>query len=176
MRRRNKFNFTRASRGGDPGLKHGFRSGLEDTNSQHLKAHGVAVLYEQRVIPYVAPATLHTYRPDFELPNGIIIETKGKFELDDRKKHLLVKSQHPQLDLRFVFSNPNARIYKGSPTSYADWCDRHGFLYAKKLIPIEWVKERGPGGVKLTPEADLPAHTNNAAKNKPAIKKGKTTK
>jgi hypothetical protein len=143
---------------GDPGLRHGFKSGLEDLNAKHLKSLGVTVKYESLVIPYVAPATLHTYRPDFPLPNGIIVETKGKFELQDRKKHLLVKSQHPKLDIRFVFSNPNARIYKGSPTTYAHWCERHGFKYAKKLIPAEWLKERGPGKVQLTPEAQLPKH------------------
>lgn len=143
----------------EPGIKHGFRSGLEGQNATHLKKLGVEVQYETLVIPYVSPAELHTYRPDFPLPNGILIETKGEFELADRKKHLLVKSQHPKLDIRFVFSNPNARIYKGSPTTYAHWCERHGFIYAKKLIPVEWLSERGPGRVHVTPEAKLPPYT-----------------
>lgn len=142
-----------------PGIRRGFRSGLEGQNSSHLRKLGVPVKYEERVIPYVAPAERHTYRPDFELPNGILIETKGKFELHDRKKHLLVKSQHPKLDLRFVFSNPNARIYKGSPTTYAYWCEKHGFKYAKKLIPEQWLDEKGPGRVRITPEAQLPPYT-----------------
>lgn len=156
--------FNRSPRG-DPGLRHGFKSGLEDANAAWLKANGVAVKYEGLVIPYVAPATLHTYRPDFPLPNGIIVETKGKFELADRKKHLLVKSQHPKLDLRFVFSNPNARIYKGSPTTYAHWCERHGFQYAKKLIPAEWLKERIKP-VALTPESRLPRPTVTGTKKR----------
>lgn len=149
-----------------PRRRNGFKSGLEDLNADFLKSQGVAVKYETLVIPYVSPATLHTYRPDFPLPNGILVETKGLFELEDRKKHILVKSQHPKLDVRFVFSNPNARIYKGSPTRYADWCDRHGFKYAKKLIPKEWLREKGPGRVILTPDAKLPNFPTKDTKRK----------
>ena len=25
--------------------------------------------------------------------------------------------------------------------AYADWCERHGFLYANKYIPDEWLEE-----------------------------------
>jgi len=84
---------------------------------------------------------VRTYTPDFELPNGIIIESKGRFVAADRKKHLLVQRQFPELDIRFVFSNSKGKISKGSKTSYADWCDKHGYIYADKLIPEEWIKE-----------------------------------
>ena len=60
---------------------------------------------------------IRTYTPDFELPNGIIIESKGRFVAADRKKHLLVQKQHPELDIRFVFSNSKAKISKGSKTT-----------------------------------------------------------
>ena len=75
------------------------------------------------------------------LPNGIIVETKGRFTPADRQKHLLVQKQFPELDIRFVFSNPNQKINKGSKTSYAMWCEKNGFLYAKGLIPKEWLME-----------------------------------
>ena len=39
-----------------------------------------------------------------------------------------------------VFSNMNARLYKNSPTTYAAYCDKHGFTYANKTIPEEWLK------------------------------------
>ena len=32
-----------------------------------------------------------TYTPDFVLPNGVIIETKGRFVAADRRKHLEIK-------------------------------------------------------------------------------------
>ena len=123
------------------GMKHGYRSGLEDRVSQQLKKLSVSVKYEELKIKYEVH-DFRTYTPDFELPNGIIIETKGRFVLDDRKKHLLIKKQHPDLDIRFVFSNSNAKINKGSKTTYGMWCDKNGFLYADKLIPEEWIKWR----------------------------------
>ena len=68
-------------------LKHGYRSGLEESLDTTLKQKGIDGQYEQHKIEYVKPATQHTYTPDFKLPNGIYIETKGRFVLADRKKH-----------------------------------------------------------------------------------------
>jgi len=126
-------------RNSNAALKHGYRSGLEDRISKQLKALSVPVKYEEFKIKY-AINEVRTYTPDFELPNGIIIESKGRFVVADRKKHLLIKKQHPDLDIRFVFSNSRAKINKGSKTTYGMWCDKHGFLYADKLIPEEWIK------------------------------------
>ena len=91
---------------------------------------------------YKIPESVHKYTPDFILSNGIIIEAKGLFEPDDRKKHLLIKAQYPHLDIRFIFSNPRNKLYKGSKTTYADWCVKYGFKYASKTIPLSWFKER----------------------------------
>ena len=119
-------------------LKAGFRSGLEQDNAKHLKRNGVAFEYEKKKIPYVPKPK--TYTPDFVLGNGVIIETKGRFTASDRAKHLLIKQQHPDLDIRFVFTNARQRISKRSKTTYADWCDKHGFMYAECLVPKEWCK------------------------------------
>lgn len=118
----------------------GYRSGLEVKVAKQLEEVGVKAEYETTKIKYHVEED-HTYTPDFVLPNGIIVETKGRFVLEDRKKHLLVKSQHPHLDIRFVFTNSKTKIRKGSPTSYADWCSKNGFIYADKLIPKEWLNE-----------------------------------
>ena len=119
----------------------GYRSGLEDKISDQLKEAGVTFEYETFKIKYTVPETLHTYTPDFILPNGIIVESKGRFVVADRKKHLYVQKQHPDLDIRFVFSNSKAKISKGSKTTYANWCNKNGFLFADKLIPEEWINE-----------------------------------
>ena len=121
--------------------KHGFRSGLEEDLDISLKSHGVDGEYEQHKISYTKPATNHTYTPDFKLPNGIFIETKGRFVLADRQKHILIKSQHPELDIRFVFQNANNKIRKGSKTTYADWCVKNNFIYSNKEIPESWLNE-----------------------------------
>jgi hypothetical protein len=116
----------------------GYRSGLEEDLDATLKKVGVDGQYEQHKIKYVKPETQHTYTPDFKLPNGIFIETKGRFVMEDRKKHILIKNQHPNLDIRFVFQNSRNKLRKGSKTTYADWCVKYGFLYADKDIPAEW--------------------------------------
>ena len=122
-------------------MKHGFRSGLEDTFAAQLQAAGVAYEYESFKIHFLEPAKKRTYTPDFKLPNGIIIETKGRFLTADRQKHLLVKAQHPELDIRFVFSSSKAKIAKRSATTYGNWCEKHGFTYADKVAPEAWLKE-----------------------------------
>jgi len=72
----------------------------------------------------------------------IFIETKGLFTSADRQKMRLVKEQHPEKDIRFVFSNSRSRISKKSSTTYAMWCDKYGFKHADKHIPLEWLNEQ----------------------------------
>ncbi len=124
------------------GLQEGYRSGLEDKVAQQLKALGIPVNYETEIIEYTKPARVHKYHPDFRLPNSIYIETKGRFVTADRQKHLFIKAQCPNKEIRFVFSNSRGRISKKSSTTYADWCTKNGFKYADKLIPKEWIDER----------------------------------
>lgn len=126
------------------GLRLGFRSGLEKTNAILLEKFGQKVRFEDIKIPYVVPETNRTYTPDFVLENGIIIETKGKLEPKDRAKHLFIKLLHPELDIRFVFQRPYDKIRKGSPTTYAAWCEKHDFKWTTKVIPEAWIKEKGP--------------------------------
>jgi len=124
------------------GVIQGYRSGLEKINQDRLEALGIEYLYEHYKIPFLEPAKQRHYTPDFFLPNGIIIETKGRFLSKDRIKHLLVKEQHPNLEIRFVFSRAASPIYKRSKTTNAAWCQKYGFRWAEKLIPTMWVLER----------------------------------
>jgi len=122
------------------GLKYGFRSGLEKRVSDALTYQGIPFTYEEEKIKYLKPSRVSTYTPDFKIGN-IFIETKGRFLCADRQKHLLIKDQHPELDIRFVFSNPNQKISKNSRTTYAMWCEKHGFQYSKEVIPHSWLRE-----------------------------------
>ena len=120
-------------------IKHGWRSGLEERVAKELNEAGVGYEYESVKVKYDVHET-RTYTPDFILKKGyIIVETKGRFTTADRKKHLLIKRQHPKLDIRVVFKNSRAKQYKGAKSTYADWCDKHGFMYADKSIPEEWL-------------------------------------
>jgi hypothetical protein len=122
-------------------LKYGVRSGLEADNCKHLEDKGIPYEYEKHKIKW-EDHQWRSYTPDFVLDsNGIIVETKGRFVAADRRKHLKVKEQYPKLDIRFVFTNSKTKINKGSKTSYGDWCKRHGFQYADKVIPDSWLLE-----------------------------------
>lgn len=132
---------TTARRTSDRGVVEGYRSGLEERVAEQLAKRGIKVTYEQHTLRYVKPSKPSRYTPDFILPNGIIIETKGRFVTADRQKHLHVKADHPGLDVRFVFSNPNAKIGKTSRTTYAMWCEKNGFQYATKWVPEQWLEE-----------------------------------
>jgi hypothetical protein len=122
-------------------LKAGYRSGLEEDTAKFLKKNKVSYQYELLKIKWT-DLRIRTYTPDFVLPNGIIIETKGRFIASDRSKHLTIRKQYGDTyDIRFIFSNSKARLYKGSKTTYGMWCEKYGFLYANKEIPKEWLKE-----------------------------------
>ena len=120
--------------------EHGYRSGLENEISKDLKERGVAFEYETLKIKWTLLEN-KSYTPDFILSNGIIIESKGRFKVADRKKHLKIKEQHPDKDIRFVFTNSRGKISKVSKTTYGMWCDKNGFKYSDKLIPQSWMEE-----------------------------------
>lgn len=128
------------------------RSKFEDTVSKHIKSLCNGEQYESYTISYEKPVTNHTYTPDFVLPNGIIVEVKGILQLEDRQKHLLIKEQHPNLDIRFLFQNAKNKIRKGSKTTYAMWAEQHGFKWAQKTIPEDWLKESKKSTSGLIPK------------------------
>ena len=122
--------------------KYGYRSGLELKTAKYLDNLRIKYKYEKVKIEW-EDLTYRTYTPDFVLYNGIIIETKGMFTAADRKKHLAIKKQHPELDIRFIFENSNRRLRKGAKTRYYQWCNRYDFDYYDRIIPEEWLKEKG---------------------------------
>tara|TARA_R100000541_G_scaffold9848_2_gene17666 strand:+ start:801 stop:1253 length:453 start_codon:yes stop_codon:yes gene_type:complete len=123
-------------------IKNGYRSGLEHKLSIFLDKLNYLYEYESMKIEW-EDLTYRTYTPDFILKNGIIIETKGRFLTADRKKHLCIKKQHPKLDIRFVFTNSKNKLSKGAKSNYAQWCIKYGFRYYDRIIPEDWLKEKG---------------------------------
>lgn len=130
------------------GIAEGYRSGLEEVVAEQLQEAGIKAQYEPFKISYEVPASVHRYTPDYVLPNGIIIETKGRFVSADRKKHKLIKDQYPDLDVRFVFSNSRGKISKASKTTYGMWCEKYGFKYADRFVPEDWLHEKIPAKSK----------------------------
>ena len=138
------------------GVKRRYRSGLEEAIAHQIESANLPVIYEETTLDYIWPARPSRYTPDFHPRHPL--EVKGLLT-SKRHKMLLVKQQHPDLDIRFVFSNSNAPIYKGSPTSYAQWCDKHGFPWANRRIPDEWLcTPKQEGETDVEKRSEKPAH------------------
>lgn len=118
-----------------------FRSGLERRIANLLRECKITFGYEPKKLWFRYRKPVSKYKPDFVLGNGIVVEAKGFFKPADRAKHLLLQKQHPDIDIRFVFSNSKNRLSPKSYTTYAMWCEKYGFMYADRLIPISWMKE-----------------------------------
>ena len=114
-----------------------FRSGLEEKVADLLVDLGVKYEYESTKVSYVIS---HHYTPDFVLPNGVWLETKGYWDSKDRKKIKSVIQQNPDIDLRLVFQAPYNTISKKSKTTYASWCEKHDIEWCSfSNIPITWL-------------------------------------
>ena len=119
-----------------------YRSMFEAGIADQLDEAGIAFEYEKETIVYVQPAQTRKYNPDFFLPNGIIIEAKGKWTIEDRKKMINVFEQNPELDIRMLFQHDN-KLNKRAKQRYSDWCDRRDIVYAVGKIPAGWLREAG---------------------------------
>tara|TARA_B110000261_G_C12865879_1_gene270344 strand:- start:89 stop:514 length:426 start_codon:yes stop_codon:yes gene_type:complete len=126
-------------------IKNGWRSGLEESLAADLRSKGITYKFEPTTLKYNVPERVARYTPDFWVTTRtgkvIVIESKGQFFTKTRQLMLLVKAQHPDLDIRMVFSRSKQTISKTSSTSYAMWCQKHGFPFADKLVPQEWLDE-----------------------------------
>lgn len=101
------------------------------------------ISYETLKLKWIPPIKVRTYTPDFILPNGIIVEAKGRFTASDRAKMLCVIEQNPSLDIRMLFMNSNVKLSKVSKTSYAMWCDKNNIKWADgDKVPTAWLKEK----------------------------------
>lgn len=106
-----------------------FRSKFESNFNKSILTNNVQ--YEKHVLPYLVPASNHKYTPDFKITGtNIFLELKGKFDLLDRKKMLLVRDQYPQYRIIMVFMQPKQTLSKASKTTYAKWCEKNN---------IEWM-------------------------------------
>ena len=90
------------------------------------------------------PESKHKYRPDFELPNGILVEAKGRLTFFDRAKMLLVIKANPDKDIRLLFMRDN-KLTKKSKQRYTDWARANGIkCHVSDLgsIPEAWIAEK----------------------------------
>ena len=104
------------------------RSKLEIKLSEILNQTKVPWKYEITTIPYTVPESNHKYTVDFTI-GELLIEGKGYLsDHQERHKYVLLKQQYPDLDLRFVFDNPN-KLCGGTKYTHAKWADKYGFKW-----------------------------------------------
>lgn len=125
-----------------------YRNKFEEKIGSTLTNLGVDFGYETEKLDYT---TWARYIPDFILVTKggrkIYIETKGNgrsFDGPSRRKLVAVKNQHPEKDIRIVFYSdgkigPTRK--DGTRMTQSEWATRHGFKYAIKEIPGEWLAE-----------------------------------
>lgn len=120
------------------------RSKLELKFEDILKENKIEYGYEVTKIPYIVPESKHVYNVDFTTTNGIQWEVKGWLsDHTERQKYILVKQQHPEIDLRFVFDNIN-KLCGGTKYTHKTWCEKQGFKYCsvRDTDTIQqWIKE-----------------------------------
>lgn len=119
------------------------RSRLEEYVAAQLKRQKIKVEYEPFKLDYVIPSSKHKYTTDFLIVGtNKLIEVKGKLDAETRKKMLLIKEQHPEWQICFIFGRASNKLSKNSKTTYAMWADKNNFLWIDKTqaIPKGWLK------------------------------------
>lgn|SRR3990167_2380203 len=125
-------------------LLSGKRSKLEERVQIALASTGHKIEYEPDRLPFVQPSVDRVYIPDFKLGHNNYIEVKGRLTLEDRKKLIWVKEQHPEITLRIIFGNGKNKLSKKSKTTYFDWAEKNGFEAIEEgmIIPKKWFKNK----------------------------------
>lgn len=119
-----------------------YKSGLEAKFQEQTKALGYDLPYEIDRIKYTIPASKHTYTPDFTIKENVYVETKGLWTGTDRKKAMLIKEQHPQIHILYVFYR-DQKLSKKSLTTYLAWANKNGLeacTFADKPTWIDYIK------------------------------------
>ena len=71
-------------------------------------------------------AIKHGYRSGFE------------HKVADQLKESKTKFEYETTVIEYI--KPKGKIRKGSKTTYADFCEKHGIVWAEKEIPTDWLK------------------------------------
>ena len=138
-----------------PGMKPNmrlFKSRLEYNIAMSLWRRGIEFEYERESWEYHADVykglcahcgghdivSVRKYTPDFFLPNGIVVETKGRLDSSTRTQLLAVMESNPDKELVLVFARDNW-MTKAHKNRYSDWCLKHKIDFHVGDIPDEWL-------------------------------------
>ena len=113
------------------------------------------ILYQKQRIPVnnaVFPETMRIplpqylimrHVPDFLLPNGLLIETKGVMDVTYPQKVELLAVCHPSVMKRYrvCFGNADLITPKRGTLTYAQWAHKQGITWCEGDIPESWFME-----------------------------------
>ena len=51
--------------------------------------------------------------------------------------------QQTEENIRFVFYNSRNKLNKGAKSTYQNWCDKYKFKYYDRIVPLDWLEEKG---------------------------------
>lgn len=103
-----------------------YRSKFEGRVAKALKSLKKKFKYEARVLRYTIPSRVARYTPDFEL-KAVTLEVKGYLDAADRKKMLLVREQHPDERIVFIFQKPHQICSGLKELTHAQWAEKNGY-------------------------------------------------
>jgi hypothetical protein len=117
----------------------GMRSMTEVRCAADMDKKKIKYEYEPHIMSYQYKP--QKYTPDFWLPDhDLYVEVKGKMTDDIRRKMWTVIECNPDVNIAMVFERAANKIRKGSPTTYAKWCERKGIEWSEHLIDDEWLR------------------------------------
>lgn len=107
------------------------RNAFEKKIAGQLKKSKYPYKYESMRVPYLLKGY---YLPDFVREDGrILIETKGYFRPEAKRKMLAALKTNPHLDIRLIFYNKKDKDIK--------WAEKNGFKWAVGSVPESWLIE-----------------------------------
>ena len=128
-----------------------FASAAEIKCAKDMEERGIPWEYEPEKWLWNPPPK--KYNVDFKVTRDdgsvLYIEYKGYFRTEDKVKMIAIKKQHPERDVRMIFTHPEKPVEgatkrkDGTKLSNAEWATKNGYLYAEKVIPDEWLKVGG---------------------------------
>lgn len=131
-----------------------YRSAFEERLAQQLEEAGVEFEYEKYTYTFDVPVGQRLvcdecggnsivrekrYTPDFFLPNGMVIEAKGKLLAEHRRVFEAFKLAFPEEDFRLIFMRDNL-LRKRGKHRYSDWARSAGIRYSIGRIDPEWLE------------------------------------
>jgi hypothetical protein len=135
-----------------------YRTEFEATTAMRLIRRNISFEYEPARLRYTDKnGRKRITQPDFHLKpksndphGGMFVEAKSLLKNDHLSRYELLREQRPDLDIRFIFEQPDRTIShfgvadgegQTRAVSYSEWADMNGFKWSGEAIPNALLNE-----------------------------------